>query len=151
MKVSRQEAIKEIIKKQQIETQSELAEALELEGFKVTQATVSRDIKDMMLIKVPGEDGHYKYSFPTETTRILTAERMESTLRSYTLTIRNTGNLIVLHTLPGTAQAVAYALDHLNWKELLGTVGGDDTVLIIVDTLEHVEDVKERLMKKKGR
>ncbi len=151
MKVSRQEAIKEIIKKQQIETQSELAEALELEGFKVTQATVSRDIKDMMLIKVPGEDGRYKYSFPTETTRILTAERMESTLRSYTLTIRNTGNLIVLHTLPGTAQAVAYALDHLNWKELLGTVGGDDTVLIIVDTLEHVEDVKERLMKKKGR
>ena len=151
MKVSRQEAIKEIIKKQQIETQSELAEALELEGFKVTQATVSRDIKDMMLIKVPGEDGRYKYSFQTETTRILTAERMESTLRSYTLTIRNTGNLIVLHTLPGTAQAVAYALDHLNWKELLGTVGGDDTVLIIVDTLEHVEDVKERLMKKKGR
>ncbi len=151
MKVSRQEAIKEIIKKQQIETQSELAEALEVEGFKVTQATVSRDIKDMMLIKVPGEDGRYKYSFPTETTRILTAERMESTLRSYTLTIRNTGNLIVLHTLPGTAQAVAYALDHLNWKELLGTVGGDDTVLIIVDTLEHVEDVKERLMKKKGR
>lgn len=151
MKVSRQEAIKEIIKKQQIETQSELAEALEVEGFKVTQATVSRDIKNMMLIKVPGEDGRYKYSFPTETTRILTAERMESTLRSYTLTIRNTGNLIVLHTLPGTAQAVAYALDHLNWKELLGTVGGDDTVLIIVDTLEHVEDVKERLMKKKGR
>ncbi len=151
MKVSRQEAIKEIIKRQQIETQSELAEALEVEGFKVTQATVSRDIKDMMLIKVPGEDGRYKYSFPTETTRILTAERMESTLRSYTLTIRSTGNLIVLHTLPGTAQAVAYALDHLNWKELLGTVGGDDTVLIIVDTREHVEDVKERLMKKKGR
>lgn len=151
MKLSRQEAIKEIIKKQQIETQSDLAEALEKEGFKVTQATVSRDIKDMMLIKIPGENGRYKYSFPTENTKILTVERLENTLRGYTLTISSAENLIVLHTLPGTAQAVAYALDHLNWKELLGTVGGDDTVLLIIDSKDHVDEIKDRLMKKKGR
>ena len=63
MKLSRQEAIKQIIKTQVIETQSDLAEALKKAGFNVTQATVSRDIKDMVLIKVPDEDGRYKYSF----------------------------------------------------------------------------------------
>lgn len=100
MKISRQEAIKEIIKDQQIETQSDLAEALKKAGFNVTQATVSRDIKEMMLIKVPDEDGRYKYSFPSENSKILTTERLEDTLRSYTLTISSAENLIVLHTLP---------------------------------------------------
>lgn len=151
MKLSRQEAIKNIIKNQPIETQSDLAEALKQAGFNVTQATVSRDIKEMMLIKIPGEDGRYKYSFPSENSKILTAERLEDTLRGYTLTISSAENLIVLHTLPGTAQAVAYALDHLNWKELLGTVGGDDTVLLIVDSKENVETVKRRLVVKKVR
>ena len=99
MKISRQEAIKEIIKDQQIETQSDLAEALKKAGFNVTQATVSRDIKEMMLIKVPDEDGRYKYSFPSENSKILTTERLEDTLRSYTLTISSAENLIVLHTL----------------------------------------------------
>lgn len=151
MKLSRQEAIKNIIKNQQIETQSDLAEALKQAGFNVTQATVPRDIKEMMLIKIPGDDGRYKYSFPSENSKILTAERLEDTLRGYTLTISSAENLIVLHTLPGTAQAVAYALDHLNWKELLGTVGGDDTVLLIVDSKENVETVKRRLVAKKVR
>lgn len=151
MKLSRQEAIKNIIKNQAIETQSDLAEALKQAGFNVTQATVSRDIKEMMLIKIPGEDGRYKYSFPSENSKVLTAERLEDNLRGYTLTISSAENLIVLHTLPGTAQAVAYALDHLNWKELLGTVGGDDTVLLIVDSKDNVETVKRRLVAKKVR
>lgn len=151
MKLSRQEAIKNIIKNQHIETQSDLAEALKQAGFNVTQATVSRDIKEMMLIKIPDEDGRYKYSFPSEDSKVLTAERLEDTLRSYTLTISSAENLIVLHTLPGTAQAVAYALDHLSWKELLGTVGGDDTVLLIVDSKENVDTIKRRLVSKKVR
>ena len=151
MKLSRQEAIKNIIKNQAIETQSDLAEALKEAGFNVTQATVSRDIKEMMLIKIPGEDGRYKYSFPSENSKVLTAERLEDTLRGYTLTISSAENLIVLHTLPGTAQAVAYALDHLNWKELLGTVGGDDTVLLIVDSKDNVDTIKRRLVSKKVR
>lgn len=71
MKLSRQEAIKQIIKTQVIETQSDLAEALKKAGFNVTQATVSRDIKDMVLIKVPDEDGRYKYSFPSNITKSL--------------------------------------------------------------------------------
>ena len=149
MKLSRQEAIKNIIATQHIETQTDLAEALRDAGFNVTQATVSRDIKDMMLIKVPDDNGRYKYGFPTDNGEILTRERLEDTLRRYILTINASENLIVIHTQPGTAQAVAYSLDHLNWGDLLGTVGGDDTVLLIVDGKENVEAVKRRLMLKK--
>ena len=87
MKLSRQEAIKQIIKTQVIETQSDLAEALKKAGFNVTQATVSRDIKDMVLIKVPDEDGRYKYSFPSEHNQIITTDRLEDMLRSYILTV----------------------------------------------------------------
>ena len=151
MKSKRQEKILELIAQYAIETQEELLERLSECGIPSTQATVSRDIKEMMLIKVPDEDGRYKYSFPSDDSKIFTMERLEDTLRGYTLTISSAENLIVLHTLPGTAQAVAYALDHLNWKELLGTVGGDDTVLLIVDSKDHVETVKNRLMAKKGR
>lgn len=150
MKLSRQEAIKQIIKTQVIETQSDLAEALKKAGFNVTQATVSRDIKDMVLIKVPDEDGRYNYSFPSEHNQIITTDRLEDMLRSYILTVVSSEVIIVVHTLPGTAQAVAYAIDHLNWSEVLGTVGGDDTVMLIIDSRDHVETVKTRIMQKKS-
>ncbi|MCH3951057.1 MAG: arginine repressor [Acidaminococcus sp.] len=150
MKLSRQEAIKQIIKTQTIETQSDLAEALKKAGFNVTQATVSRDIKDMFLIKIPDEDGRYKYCFPTEQNQMITPERLRDMLRSYTLTLNTSENLIVLHTLPGMAPAVAYALDHLSWSEVLGTVAGDDTILIVVDNRDHIEQVKTRILQKKG-
>jgi transcriptional regulator of arginine metabolism len=150
MKLSRQEAIKQIIKTQVIETQSDLAEALKKAGFNVTQATVSRDIKDMVLIKVPDEEGRYKYSFPSEHNHIITPERLEDMLRSYILTVASSENIIVVHTLPGTAQTVAYAIDHLNWPEVLGTVGGDDTVILIIDFKENVEPIKNRIMQKKS-
>ena len=102
MKLSRQEAIKNIIATQHIETQTDLAEALRDAGFNVTQATVSRDIKDMMLIKVPDDNGRYKYGFPTDNGEILTRERLEDTLRRYILTINSSENLIVIHTQPGS-------------------------------------------------
>ncbi|UQT38523.1 arginine repressor [Acidaminococcus intestini] len=116
----------------------------------MTQATVSRDIKDMVLIKVPDEDGRYKYSFPSEHNQIITTDRLEDMLRSYILTVVSSEVIIVVHTLPGTAQAVAYAIDHLNWSEVLGTVGGDDTVMLIIDSRDHVETVKTRIMQKKS-
>ncbi len=150
MKLSRQEAIKQIIRTQNIETQSDLAEALKKAGFNVTQATVSRDIKDMFLIKIPDEEGHYKYSFPSEQNQMITPDHLEDMLRNYTLTVTASENLIVLHTPPGTAQAVAYALDHLNWKEVLGTIAGDDTIFLVIDQREHVEEVKQKILQKKG-
>lgn len=146
MKISRQSAIKEIINSQVIETQTELTEALRTAGFAVTQATVSRDIKEMMLVKVPDNLGNYRYSFPAEHEKILTPDRMEYTFRSSILSIASAENMIVIHTLPGTAQAVGYALDCLNLPQVLGTVGGDDTIFLVIDTKENVKVVKDRLL-----
>ncbi len=145
MKITRQDAIKKIITGQNIETQGELTEALKLAGFKVTQATVSRDIKEMMLVKVPDNLGKYRYSFPQDPHKIITPDRMEYTFRSSVVSIASAENIVVLRTLPGTAQVVAYALDCLNLPEVLGTVGGDDTVFLCVESKEKVEVVKNKL------
>ena len=146
MKLSRQAAIKEIITSRSIETQTELTTALQAAGFNVTQATVSRDIKEMMLVKVPDNLGNYRYSFPAEHEKILTPDRVEYTFRSSILSVASSENMIVIHTLPGTAQAVGYALDCLNWPQVLGTVGGDDTIFMVVDAKENVQSVKDKLM-----
>ncbi len=128
MKSKRQAKIKEIVENQNIETQEELALALEKEGFVVTQATVSRDIKEMMLVKVPNAEGGYCYAYPKEHGHMLTPERMERTFRDSVINIKIGGNLAVLHTLPGTAQAVAFVIDYMKWPEVMGTVAGDDTI-----------------------
>lgn len=115
----------------------------------MTQATVSRDIKEMMLVKVPDNLGNYRYSFPAEHEKILTPDRVEYTFRSSILSVASAENMIVLHTLPGTAQAVAYALDCLNLPQVLGTVGGDDTIFMVIDSKENVKLIKDRLLQTK--
>ena len=149
MKLSRQAAIKEIITANIIETQTELTTALQKAGFNVTQATVSRDIKEMMLVKVPDNLGNYRYSFPAEHEKILTPDRVEYTFRSSITSITSSENIIVIHTLPGTAQAVGYALDCLNWPQVLGTVGGDDTIFVVVDNRDNIPIVKNKLLQNK--
>ena len=146
MKTTRQEAIKKIITSRNIETQTELTDALKAEGFNVTQATISRDIKEMMLIKLPDNMGRYRYSFPQEHSKIITPERVGYTFRSSIVPVASSENIIVIRTLPGTAQVIAYALDCLNWPELLGTVGGDDTVFLCVDSKENVQVIKDKLL-----
>jgi len=145
MKSLRQAKIKEIIEHNNVETQEDLALALEKAGFNVTQATVSRDIKEMMLIKVPDAEGSYRYAYPKEHGTMVTPERLERTLRDSLISVRVGGNLVVIHTLPGTAQAVAYMLDYMKWPEVLGTVGGDDTIFIAIDSAEHTGVFVERL------
>ncbi len=133
MKTFRQAKIKEIIERHNIETQEDLAIQLLKEGIEVTQATVSRDIKEMMLIKVPNADGGYRYAYPKEHDSLLTPGRLERTLQDSVLNLRTSENLVVMHTLPGTAQAVAYVIDYMKWPEVLGTVAGDDTIFIAID------------------
>lgn len=145
MKNSRQEAIKRIIDKQVVETQSELATALLNAGFDVTQATVSRDIKEMMLVKVPDASGKYRYTFPKEHEKLLTPDRMTRTFKDSILSVDVSENIVVVRTLPGTAQAVAYAIDYLKWPEVLGTVGGDDTVFICINNRENIPLLKRKL------
>ena len=145
MKSARHSRIKEIIDKQKIETQEDLAAALREGGIDVTQATVSRDIKELMLVKVPDADGRYVYAYPTEHSMILTPNRLTRTFQDSILEIRHNDALIVVRTLPGTAQAVAFAVDYMKWPEILGTIAGDDAVFIAIDKKENISIVINRL------
>lgn len=141
MKGLRHGKVKEIIEHMVIETQEELAEALRRQGIDVTQATVSRDIKELMLIKVPIGDGRYRYAFPQEQTVVITPARMERTFQDSVIGINYSQNIIVLKTMPGTAQAVAFTIDYVKWPEIIGTVAGDDTIMVVVKPMEAVPTV----------
>lgn len=146
VKSVRQAVIKNIIETQIIETQEELADALRQQRIKVTQATVSRDIKEMMLIKVPSGDGRYRYAYPMKNTVIFTEERMQRLFQDTVVGCDYSENIVVVKTLPGGANTVASALDHANWPEVLGTVAGDDNIFIIVKPKAAARTVTERLL-----
>lgn len=141
MKALRHARIKEIIENQAVETQEDLAEALRRRGIEITQATVSRDIKELMLIKVPTGDGRYRYAFPPEQNIAFSQSRLERSFQDSVVGLDYSLNLIVLKTLPGMAQALAYAIDSVRWQEILGTVAGDDTICVIVKPPEAVTAV----------
>lgn len=144
MKTLRHAKIRETVDRRVIETQEELAEALRKEGFDVTQATVSRDIKELMLIKVPTGDGGYRYAFPPEQSMIFSQSRMERTFQDAVVGLDHSQNLIVIKTHPGTAQAVAYTVDYVKWPEIIGSVAGDDTIIVVVKPIEDVPAVLAR-------
>ncbi|MDD2480842.1 MAG: arginine repressor [Lutispora sp.] len=146
MKISRHAKILEIIEDNTIETQEELAELLKKNGINVTQATVSRDIKELRLIKVLAEDGRYKYSAMKEQDNMLN-ERLYKVFAETVLTIDYTGNIIVIKTFSGAANAAAEALDAFDLKEIVGTVAGDNTIFVLVRNQENVIPVIERFKK----
>ncbi|HMM21281.1 MAG TPA: arginine repressor [Selenomonadales bacterium] len=144
MKSLRHARIKEIIEHRPIETQEELADALRTQGIEITQATVSRDIKELMLIKVPTGNGNYRYAFPPEQNVVFSQSRLERSFQDSVVAMDYSLNLIVIRTLPGLAQAVAYAIDNAKWTDILGTVAGDDTICVIVKPPEMVTSVLAR-------
>jgi len=144
VKARRQAKILELVRTRVIETQEELAAALAAEGIPVTQATISRDIKELQLNKVPTPDGRYRYALPEEPGAGAWDKRRRI-FREAVLTIDHSGNIVVVKSLPGTAQGVAAAIDHLNWPEMIGSVAGDDTVMVVVKPAEAAAEVAERL------
>ncbi len=132
MKAQRHAAIMRIIREMNVETQEELAEQLRLKGIAVTQATVSRDIKELRLVKVPNDQGGYRYAPPFEPGPGDAQKRAQRTFRDYVIEQAFTGNLVILKTLPGGAQAVAAAIDDLGWTDVIATIGGDDVILVVV-------------------
>lgn len=144
MKTVRQVAILDIIEKQNIETQEELAEALRLRGIRVTQATVSRDIKELRLLKVLTPTGAYKYATADKAENGL-SERFIRMLAESLLSVASSNNLIVVKTLSGSANVAAEALDSLHWPEILGTLAGDNTILLIIRSEADVPAVQTRL------
>ena len=144
MKPVRQVAILDIIEKQEIETQEELASALNARGIRVTQATVSRDIKELRLLKVLTPSGKYKYATGDQADNNLT-DRFIRMLAESLLSVSSANNLIVVKTLSGSANVAAEALDSMHWPEVLGTLAGDNTVLLIIRSNEETITVTSRI------
>ncbi len=138
MKTKRQMKILEIVSRRPVFTQEELAEALRQEGINVTQATISRDIKELNLIKVPSGDGRAKYGLPSGTPGKIILDKLKRILADCCLSIDASGNLIVVKTISGTAPGVGEALDELGMPEILGTVAGDNTVLVVARSPDKV-------------
>ena len=144
MKTVRQVAILDIIEKQEIETQEELASALNARGIRVTQATVSRDIKELRLLKVLTPSGKYIYATGDQADNNLT-DRFIRMLAESLLSVSSANNLIVVKTLSGSANVAAEALDSMHWPEVLGTLAGDNTVLLIIRSNEETITVTSRI------
>ena len=144
MKTVRQMARLDILAKQDVETQEELAEALRARGIQVTQATVSRDIKELRLLKVLTPSGSYKYATADKAENGL-SERFIRMLAESLLSVAASNNLIVVKTLSGSANVAAEALDSLHWPEILGTLAGDNTILLIIRTEAEAPDVVRRI------
>lgn len=144
-KARRQLRIMELIRSEAISTQEELVDRLRREGIEVTQATVSRDIKEMHLVKVPAGDGTYRYALPDERTPGAHAERLLRILRESVTGYDSSENIVVVHTLPATAQSVAEAIDLLRAEEVIGTLAGERTVFIVIRPKEAVPRFLQRL------
>lgn len=146
MKISRHAKILEIIEKHPIETQEDLAERLKRNGFDVTQATVSRDIKELKLVKVLDENGVYKYATLRDQDSTLN-DRLVRVFTESVLSVDYAGNIIVIKTFSGAANAACEAIDVIDIKEIVGTIAGDDTIFALVRNVENVELVIEKLKK----
>ncbi len=131
MKNSRHTKILEIISEHNVETQDELISKLCESGYDVTQATVSRDIKQLQLVKIATEDGKYKYALPRRDDVTSTA-KFKSILRDTAISVQDAENIVVIKTYPGMANAAAAAVDALAGDTIIGCIAGDDTIFIVV-------------------
>jgi transcriptional regulator of arginine metabolism len=145
MKTKRHLKIRELITSNAIDTQEELVDLLKEDGFNVTQATVSRDIKELHLVKVPSEDGRYKYTLPADQ-RYNPLQKLRRAMRDSFVSLDSTENLIVIKTLPGNANAIGVIIDNLSWPEIMGNISGDDTCLIICRSKAAAKDVSKKLL-----
>ncbi|ABR48663.1 arginine repressor, ArgR [Alkaliphilus metalliredigens QYMF] len=143
MKYSRHAKILEIIDTMEIETQEELSEELRKIGFNVTQATVSRDIKELRLIKVLSKSGNYKYATLRSQENVL-SDRLVRLFKDSILSIEYAGNIMVMKTLAGAAQAAASAIDAVDLKGVMGTIAGDDTIFVVVRDQDQMQEIEEK-------
>ena len=147
MKKGRQEKILELINNYEIDTQDALMERLCAEGYPVTQATVSRDIRDLDLVKVATQSGSYKYVVSDISRRNSRSRGHLSVVSDTVIGVKCAQNIIVLKTAPGMAQAVAIAVDRMPDDEIVGTVAGDDTILAVSPDSETAEAVAQKMRK----
>ena len=144
MKKSRHQKIKELVEEYEIETQEELAEKLKEAGYVVTQATVSRDIRELKLSKVPTGDGRQKYAILIHSDHYL-SDKYLRVLKDGYVSMDMAQNILVIKTVSGMAMAVAAALDAMDCHEIVGSIAGDDTIMCAVRTVEDTTALMGRL------
>lgn len=140
----RQAMIRQLIEDHMVATQEELSELLSNHGLATTQATVSRDIKDMGLVKVPGEEGHY-YTLPEGPMLAGSRDRLLRLLREVVVSLVVSENLIVVKTLPAGANVASEVIDGLGWPEVAGTLAGENTVLVVAKSRQDAPILAQRL------
>jgi transcriptional regulator of arginine metabolism len=142
-KTQRQSTILRLVRAHRVTSQEMLRELLADEGFEVAQGTLSRDIREMGIVKVPDDEGGSAYNVPADV--VDPSPNLGRLLPALFVGLDGVDNLLVLHTLTGGAQPVAVALDHQEWDEIIGTIGGDDTILIILRDKNLRDTVVQRL------
>lgn len=141
MKNDRQEQIIAIIAEESIETQEQLINRLQEKGIPSTQATISRDIKQLHLVKEPYGGGRYRYAVSAQKTKLNFADRLQIILRESIVDVDYAQSIVVLKTLPGLANAAASAFDGMDMPSKVGTLAGDDTVMIIMRSNESAKEL----------
>lgn len=144
MKTNRQSKIIEIIQKNEVETQDELSALLEKDGFRVTQATVSRDIRELKLTKIPTASGRQKYAVITDAPENL-SKKYERVLREGFLSMDMAQNILVIKTVSGMASAVCAAIDAMKMSEIVGSIAGDDTIMCAIRTVDDTYAVMKKI------
>ena len=146
MKINRHAKIIELINKYHIETQEELADYLNEEGFKVTQATVSRDIRDLKLTKVPTDGGRQKYAIH-QTAETEMSDKYIRVLKDGYVSMDMAQNILVIKTVAGMAMAVCAAIDSMKWNEVVGSFAGDDTIMCAIRSADDTIKVMDKISK----
>jgi transcriptional regulator of arginine metabolism len=131
VKQARQQALMELVRTHQLGSQHEIRSRLSELGYEATQSTISRDLEELGLVRIRDAEGHLRYGQPNDTAALGAASRLRTLLSEFLISVASSGNLVVLKTTPGAANAVADVLDRAGVDGLLGTVAGDDTLLLI--------------------
>ena len=142
---NRREAILHLISAEDISTQNDLRDRLVEMGFQVTQATISRDIKEMHLVKSVGPDGTYRYQVAKSREKYEISHKFYSIYRDSAVSVANVLNQVVIHTYTGMAQAICATMDGLDWAGVLGTIAGDDTILVICRDEASASELAKKL------
>ncbi len=147
MKHKRHEEIISIVNSFNIETQDDLIDKLRARGYEVTQATVSRDIRELKLTKTATGNNKYKYAVPSNNDAVIYSSKYQYIVQETIISVDYACNMIVFKTLAGMAQAAAAAIDAIGWNELVGTIAGDDTIFVVMRSEEKAKEYTENFKK----
>jgi transcriptional regulator of arginine metabolism len=144
-KQTRHAKIRELLQSQIIGTHEKLAAVLHDQRIEVSQSTLSKDLRELGIVRVPLADGSFRYTLPESGTTRRDHHILERELRDFMVSVERASNLLVVKVLPGRAQSLGAAVDSMEWDEVMGTIGGDDTLLVICSDEARAEELRGRI------